>query len=466
MPLDYMSIARTAMSSFRLGINVAGYNVANANTVGFSRRRMHLGTMDALPVRNGLVGMGVDVLGVTRVRDRFVDIATRDGLMQLGAERSRQEVLAGLEPVLGTVEDAALSGALSNLFDAFDTLAVQPDSPAVRADVLARAGELAATFRRADASIVQSQRAADTRLRDAVARTNEILSQLRQMNVDVVEQEATGIEASDLRDNRDALLDELTQLVPARVVEHGNGQVSVYLDGSGDTLLATVSLRPLKLTDDASGFAHVIVDRGGEQVDVTMTLRGGEVGGLLEVREDDLQSYRDTLDALASTVITEINAIHTAGFDLDGNAGLALFQPDPPGAHAASSITVNAALANDPRRIAAAGAPGEVGNNANALALVALRETDLAALGGRSLIGYTADLLAEVGRDVKTSSAAMEAGETVVNALQERRAQISGVSLDEEAADLVRWQQAFQAAARFLQMANEMVDETLDRLAR
>ncbi len=466
MALDYLSIARSAMSTFRLGMNIAGYNVANANTEGFTRRRLVLGPLPEVQVRNGIVGTGVDVMSVTRVRDRFVDTNVRSALAQMGTEKSRQDILSGLEPVLGSVKTPALSNALSNLFGAFETLTIQADSPASRADVLARAGELASTFRRADAAISDAQREADTRLQDAVGRANDIIGQLRQMNVDVVQQEAGGLEASDLRDRRDQLVDELSELLPVRTVEQDNGQISVYMEGTGDTLLATVSARPLRTTTDVNGHAHVIVDRGGQSVDVSGTLRAGEIGGLLKAREDDLQGYRDQLDQLATAVITEFNAIHKAGFDLDGGTGNALFVPDPPGTHAAAAIAVNPTVAQDPRKLAAADTAGEPGNNKNAQKFVGLRTRDLPALGLRNLVAFSADLLADVGRAVKNSEVSLTASQTIVDSLNEKRSQLSGVSLDEEAADLVRWQQAFQASARFLQMANQMVDEALDRLSR
>lgn len=466
MSLDYLSIARSAMATFRLGMNIAGYNVANANTEGFTRRRLVLGPLPEVEVRNGIVGTGVDVMSVTRVRDRFVDTSVRGAMSQLGTERSRQEILSSLEPVLGSVQSPALSNALSNLFDSFETLTIQADSPASRADVLARAGELASTFRRADAAIVAAQHAADTRLQDAVGRANDIVGQLRQLNVDIVQQEAGGAEASDLRDRRDQLVDEISQLLPVRTIEQRNGQISVFMEGTGDTLLATVTARPLKTTTDTNGLTHVIVDRGGEAVDVTGTLRSGAIGGLLRAREDDLQGYRDQLDRLAAAVIEEFNAIHKAGYDLDGNTGNALFTPDPPGSHAAASIAVNPAVAQDPRKLAAADVAGEPGNNKVAQLFVDLRGKDLPALGTRNLVAFSADLLADVGRAVKTSATSLEASQTIVDSLKEKRSQVSGVSLDEEAADLVRWQQAFQASARFLQMANQMVEDALNRLSR
>lgn len=463
---DHLAIGRTAMRAFRIGMNVSGYNVANAATEGFSRRRVELGAMPTIEIRNGIIGMGVDVSGVHRVRDPFLDFAARREGARLGADSARQEILSAIEPALGEAEKTALSNSLTAFFDAFESLSTQPDNVASRANVLASAEALANSFHTTRRQFDESRRAADVRINEKIDRVNEILDHLQSMNVDMIAQEAGGAEASDLRDQRDQLLDELSGLIGVRTVEQENGQVSVFLEGTGDTLLATVSVRHLEKTVDATGLTHVVVNRGGELTDISATLRSGELGGYLKSRDEDVIGYRDMLDTLAASVITEVNAIHTTGFDLDGQAGLALFIPDPPGTDAAGSIAVNTAVSADVRRIAASSVAGASGNNEIANRLAKLRDTVLAGLGGRSLGEYGADIVAEVGRDVDTANVARDAGQAVVDSIESRRSQMSGVSLDEEAADLVRWQQSFQAAARFLQTANQVISDTLDMLSR
>lgn len=461
---DHLSIGRTAMQAFRLGMNIAGYNVANANTPGFSRRRVDLTTLPVIGVRNGLVGMGVDVAGVHRLRDNFLDFAYRREIGRLGTDKSREEILSGLEPLLGQADNATLSTALSGLFDSFETLSAQPDSPAVRANVILKAQEVARTFQRVDKNLVEARRNADVRVSESVKRINEILDQLKQSNLDILQQEAGGAEASDLRDQRDRLLDELGELLPITTVEKDNGQVTVMVEGTGDALLSGVSPHHLTTTQDAEGMLQVQIDHVGTKLDITASMRGGKLGGYLKARDEDLQKYRASLDALATEFVTQFNAVHSAGFDLNGNPGQALFLPNPPTGHVAAVMTVNPNLVSDYRLLAAASAAGAPGNNGNALAFVGLRAKVLPSLGGLTLGDYSAEFVADIGRDVKSVTASMEGGQAVVDALQERRQQISGVSMDEEAANLVRWQQSFQAAARFLQTANSVIDTVLNTL--
>ncbi|MBP7146468.1 MAG: flagellar hook-associated protein FlgK [Acidobacteria bacterium] len=461
---SHFAIGRSAMRAFRLGMDLAGYNVANSQTPGFSRRRIELGMLPIVNLTGGLAGIGVDVVSMHRVRDPFLDFSVRREMSRYGSDSTRTEVLSAFEPTLGEIENSTLQEALTGLFDAFEQVAVQPDSIALREDVIAAAQRLASGLQRADAYVVESRRTANERIGSRAERVNEIVRQLAKLNSEIVSQESGGAEASDLRDERDRLLDELSGLVAIRAVEEDDGAVSVFLDGPGDPLLVRLSARPLELRNDSDGLVRIYVSRGGESVDLTSSLRGGELGGYLQVRDTDLAGYRDRLNVLASAVIEQFNQVHAAGFDLDGNGGLNLFEPDPPGDNAAAAIHVNAVVAADARRIAASGVAGEPFNNTNVLALLALREQPIASLGTRSFGDYAADIVAQVGRDSAEGGAAVQASQVILDSLDQMRNARSAVSLDEEAAELIKWQQSFDAAARFMQVVNRVTETALTLL--
>lgn len=461
---DHFAIGRSAMRAFRLGMNISGYNVANSQTPGFSRRRIELGTMPAVYVPGGLAGTGVDVMAVRRLRDPFLDFASRREFGRLGSDASRTAVLTALEPSLGEVDSAELRTALSGLFDSIENLSIQPDSISVREDVINAAQELARTIQRTDNKLIEAREFADGQIGDGVSRTNEILERLAEINQELIEQESTGEEASDLRDERDALTDELANLVGVRTVESPDGTINVYLEETGDTLLSGTSPRRLTARQDSAGSYRIEISRGGETVDLTARLQTGRIGGLIEVRDQDIATYRARLESLAIGVIDEFNLIHESGFDLDGDAGLDLFEPDPPGAGAAQAIRVNPLIESDPRKLAVAGAAGEPGNNQVALELLELRTRGIASLGDRSLVEFASDLIATVGHDTAQADAAREASQTIVDALELKRQELSGVSLDEEATDLVRWQQSFEAAAKFMQSVNRVTETALSIL--
>ncbi|MDQ7088979.1 MAG: flagellar basal body rod C-terminal domain-containing protein [Acidobacteriota bacterium] len=251
-------------------------------------------------------------------------------------------------------------------------------------------------------------------------------------------------------------------MIPVRAVEQDNGQVSVFLEGSGDTLLAGTSAHPLEIGRDADGLARILVDRSGERVDLTDTLRGGALGGYLAARDEHLTSYREQLDLLAATLIEEFNAVHRGAYDQAGDTGRNLFEPDPPGDNAAAAIRVNAEILDDPTKLGTADAAGEPGNNVAVLAMLDLRTAGISGLSGLTFTGYAADVIANVGRDLAAADAATEASEVIVGSLELKRQSVSAVSLDEEAANLARWQQSFEAAARFLQTVNRVTETALN----
>ncbi len=459
---DGYSIATTAMRAFRQGMNVAGYNVANASTAGYSRRRLELSTMASVPTIGGYAGMGVEVSSLGRIRDPFLDFAVRRESGRLGYDVAREDVLSALEPSIGEIDSERINTSLSGFFSAVSNLQSSPSDGSVRQSVLLEAEQLANAFRTTDEILVEARRNADDKAASTVDRINTILEELSGLNLEVTSLEAGGGEASDLRDQRDLLVDELSTLVPVRVIENDLGQVSVYIEGTGDTLLTKTTVHPLELSLDSEGFRQVLVSRAGERVDLTDAIRGSQLGGYLEVRDELLVSYREKLDDLASAVISEVNAVHTAGYDLNGDAGIALFVPDPPGSNPAAAIQLNPLLDGNPSMIAASSQPGEEGNAHNLEALLGLQTKSIGGLGNLTFAGFGADLVADLGHDVKSSQTALKSSVTIVDSLETKRASISGVSLDEEAAELARWQQSFQAAAKFLQTINSMTQLTLE----
>ncbi|GAB4368053.1 MAG: flagellar hook-associated protein FlgK [Acidobacteriota bacterium] len=455
-------IGLSALRAFRLGLDTTGYNIANATTPGFSRRRVSLSSLYD-PNAGGMLQAGFGVRAeVSRVHDPFLDFAVRREMTRLGADDARARMLGILEPAFGPVDAAPLQQALSRFFDAADGLTANPENLASRTEFTAAARDLARTIRDTAGQLDAAREEVDGRIVETVDRVNGLLEGIARLNRQIAAQEAGGSEAANLRDERGRLLDELSQLVPARVVIDEQGVANVYLTDSGDALVTATGARPLQLGIDGSGMHRVLARRASSGLDVTDLLRGqGELGGLIETRDVHVAAYRSELDRFASALIGEVNARHAAGFDLDGNAGLPLFEPDPPGADAAGTISVNAAILADPRLVAAAGAAGAPGDNRAALALSELRGLDLAGLGGTSLTGFVSELIADVGRDVETASTERDASAAVVQSFEARRAEASGVSLDEEAAQLVLWQRSYEAAARFLQTVDEVTQVAL-----
>jgi flagellar hook-associated protein 1 FlgK len=192
-------------------------------------------------------------------------------------------------------------------------------------------------------------------------------------------------------------------------------------------------------------------------VDITAEIGDGHLGGLLQVRDRDIPGYSTQLDELAHGVATAVNALHVTGFDLDGNAGGSFFTPPAAIAGAAAALKVDATLLANPSRLAAAGVASP-GDNAIARQLADVR--DATVVNGKTPDQAWTALVYGVGSDVNRATSEQASREEIVNQIEQLRDSVSGISIDEEAAMMMRYQRAYEANARFF----TVIDETIETL--
>jgi len=286
---------------------------------------------------------------------------------------------------------------------------------------------------------------------------NTLAQRLAELNATLAGMAPTSAEALHVQDEANLVLEELSSLVDVRAIEREGGGFDVAF-GSGRLLVVGDQASRMDLADRAgTGFADI--SAGGTIV--TGEVRGGLLGGLLSVRDTNVPAYQAQLDELAYALVQQVNAQHRAGYDLDGTAGQDFFVSLGSVSGAAGAMALNPALAANggDRLIAAAGAPGAAGDNTNARALAALR--DVRAVDGTQTFEEAwAGLVTAVGRDAEAATQESALRAEIVQQVLNLRDSVSGVSLDEEAADMLRFQRAYEANARFFQT----VDETLATL--
>lgn len=449
-----LELALRALQTQQVALDVTNHNVANANTPGFSRQSAVLATTTpyTLPGFNrapgaGQLGTGVWAAAIERARDGFLDIQYRAEVSTQRQAEVARDALEEVQVVLHEPSDTGISALLGSFFGAWQALASDPSDSATRNVVVQQASALAAGFNRATQQLSTIQQ----RLNDEVALTateiNSLTSQLTALNRQIVQVESLGQRANDLRDQRDLLLDRLAELVPVATVENSNGSVDVTLGGhalvtgtTADTLTATPTgpggLWEVRFASDS----------------VVVSATSGRLKGLLDVRDGNIPSYRASLDTLANTLITAVNGLHTTGYGLDGVTGRPFFAGTD-----AATIAVDPTISADPRRVAAADAPNEASNNAVALALAQLRHT----MSPPPESAYSA-LITGLGTDARGTQALAENQALLVQHIERRRQVVSGVSLDEETVNLLRYQRAYEAAARLITANDEMLDKLIN----
>jgi len=427
-----LSMAARSLEAQRAGLDTAGQNIANLNTPGYARRRL-----DLAEVTNGTGG--VEVLGTRAMRDAVLDARARTAIPDESREGAIVDTLALVETSIGA-PGQSLDGRLAAFFDSVSALSVDPTSAVARDGVVLQGRQLAASFADVAGRLTDSARLADNGVRDAAAELNDAIAT------------GGGADVEALRDRQQIALEKLSALTSVAVLTRADGGVDVTIP-SGRALVIGGSSYDVQVGTAAStGYATLSLNN----VDVTSEFTNGKIGGLSYARDTLIPGYQSRLDDLAYGVAQQVNTLHQSGFDLNGNAGVAFFTPPAAVAGAAANFAVNPALTANPSLVAASqtGAPGD---NQIARQIAGLRDAQVLLGGTATFTEGWAQLAYRVGADVDAARAQQQSKQDVAEQVARLRDQVSGVSLDEEAASMIKFQRAYEANAKYFSAVDEML---------
>lgn len=447
--LDTIGVARRGLAAASAGIDVTSQNVANVNTVGYSRRRVLQSTADPVQ-RHGLwLGTGVRLDGVARATDRLLG----QRLVATAGESARanelHSTLAAAESYLDESAGTGLSDAVAAFWDSLSSLTSDPSDRSSREAVVAAAGALVGAVGRVANGFVETIDGADEAMASRVQVANVKLAEVAALNKAIGRSSAeTG--PADLLDRRDQLVRELGEEIGATVDFDADGQATVFV--GGHAVVSGGEARALSV-DTSGATTEIFVSAGSGVLRVTDQV-GGALGGGLAAR-DAIAGWLSDLDDFAATFATEVNAQHAAGFDQDGVAGGDIFTFDA--AEPSTSLVVNAAL-DDPRKLAVAGAATALpGDGDNLAALLDLEDAALFTAGTRTAGQALSDFASRAGTDVSAADADASSLDDQLADVDALRDALTAVDTDEEAVRLIEFQTAYRAAARVLSVGDEML---------
>jgi flagellar hook-associated protein 1 FlgK len=453
---DILSTGRRALLVQQLAMQVVGQNTANVNTPGYTRRRLDLGIA---PPYNNITpwnaGSGVDLEFLGRVRDRFVDEQIRSGNADLGYWTQRDDLLGRIEEIYSELGGSAISDQLQEFWDAWSDLSNNPEAMSGRIALLEKAQSLASGVRRVYGELAARRDQVDAQFVAGIEEVNTLTSRIASLNVQIVKAETSGQEASDLRDTRDLALDWLSQLMNITIEENPDGAVNVY---NGGQILVQLD-RSVNLTVsqvNRNGYVASVVSYGMNGA--PLHVEGGELKSLIELRDDDIGRAMGDLDQFAVTLAARVNEIHCTGYGLTNSNGIEFFASDVTGA---ADFRLSALVVDDPSRIAAASAADAPGDNSIALQIASIQNEKLLRDGRVTLDAFYRDSVLAVGSSKSYASGQLKVEQAAMTNLENRRQQLSGVSLDEEMTRLVQVQQAYEAAARIITTVDEMMQTVL-----
>lgn len=448
-----LNTAMRALLTQQQGMDVTAHNIANLNTVGYTRQRAHLQAVT--PVGVPPVGGGVEVQSIERVRDLFMDLQMRTESSAEGSYRVQSDSLGLAELALGEPGVGGVRQLMASFFNAWRDLANAPEESAARQAVIQTGTSLSLASQRVDRTFNSLREDADDRVTLLVEEVNALGAEIAGLNGQIMTLRVTGDAASDLTDRRDLALDRLAQISDIHYVERDNGRTDVYI--AGRSLVSGTSSNALYVDPDIANNNFVDVKWVADSS--LAKFSSGEIQGLLHQRDIDLPTRIGDFNTLVGQIITDINAVHAAGFASDG---VTTATPFFSGADA-TDISVDAAITANPSLIAAATVAAAPGDSSNAHAVANLQFGLSLAGGTQSYEAFYGGLVTTLGTDARDTRLVAESQQLLMGQIENLRQSVSGVNLDEEMVQMVQYQRAYEAAAQIISKIDEMLDHLINR---
>jgi len=453
-----IDIGLSALVAHRGAMDTEGHNLANVDTPGYHRQDALLTTNPGLPavgssmsLCGGQFGSGVQVTTVRRAQEAFLGLQTRMLKATTGRWSSAASPLREAESILSPGPGEDLSARLDEFWNAWENVANSPEDVSLRADLSESASTLADTFRSDTQQLESTRLTVDSGIKSRVDEVNTLASQVGELDRQISVAQAEGRSPNDILDTRDQSLERLSELCGAMPFSSEGGQLIIYLDGR--VLVQGESSYPISMTTGAGG-----VEIRSSYDNSTIQVANGEIGGLLYARDTGIPAYLDQLNTLAGTLVTEVNARHRAGFGLDGVDQRDFFVAGG----TAGDIALDPAIQADPRAIATAQTADAPGDGSVALDIANLRTT--AVLGGQSLGQVAQAMLGGVGNDIARADTEVQAAGAAMDQIQQQEQSVSGVSIDEELTYLSEMQRAYEAGARIISVANDLLGVVIEQM--
>ena len=322
-----LDVAKSALFTAQQALTVTGHNISNVNTPGFSRQEVILTEERPVDGSPGQVGTGVKIEQIRRAVDVFLNRELTNSQEGLGQFTVTSDELRRLESLFRDTSGQGLAGQLNEFFKALQDATTTPSQTTPRSVVIAKASTLASTFHQINADLTDTRRAIDVQIGVNISEINGLTRKIADFNTQIKSAEVSGQNANDLRDKRDLAVNELATRIEVSTLDRIDGTVSVFT-ARGLVLVDQETTRNLVGVEstDNQGLLDIGYDIGGNQPSIiTDLIAGGRVRGLIDVRDGTIPSVQQGIDALAGSLLNEVNQVHRVGYGLDGSTGQDFF---------------------------------------------------------------------------------------------------------------------------------------------
>jgi flagellar hook-associated protein 1 FlgK len=456
--LASINVALTALLSHSQATTVYEHNVANVNTPGYHRQNAKVTAGPAVSLSNayygtgiGQMGSGVYVTAIQRYAVDFYDTRYRLENQQASKWSTESEIVAQLEASLLETTTDGLLPKIEAYFSNWQAASDDPTNTSVRRQLLDSAKELASSINTRYSQIESIRSEQDLRINQSIQEINLIAENIANLNREISRVMSVGDSPNDLLDARDVALDRLSEIAGATSFKQANGEVSVSINGH--ILVGGHDTYPLHTETDPNNenLSKIVWSDGKDMVPTS-----GELAGVIEARDTIFEDQRTGLNELSMMLKDQINAIHFNGYGLDNSTQLNFFEGTDAG-----NFKVNDAL-EDVAKIALSSAVDQPGNNEIGRSIFKLRTTGTMNSETMTFSQYYNDQISKLGLTVLRAKTNARDRSLVAQALVSQRESVTGVSLNEEEANIAKSQKAYEAAARVTSVIDEMLNTVIN----
>jgi flagellar hook-associated protein 1 FlgK len=445
-----LNIAVQALNAATGALQITNNNIANANTTGYTREKVILQSSGTTSTGGINIGTGVSLEGYQSIRDELLQTRVEQETQAQSGASAQLSSLQAIEPTF-TTSKTDIGTEMSALFSQISSLSTDATSSTLQSTVLEAGQNLATAFNTASSTLTSQQSGLNTQVTQDVSEINQLSKQIAALNPEISNLKASGqTDGGTLLDQQDALVLKLSALTNVSVTQNDNGVT--LTTGDGTPLVVGLQSYSLQTSTGTDGLQHVL-DQNGH--DITSSITSGDLGGTIQTRDTTIPALLTKLDTLANQFATAINAAQANGYDQNGDAGGNFYTVSSTVSGSAASIKV---AITDPAKIASS-SDGTSGSNGNLAKLSAVQTTKLAS--GQTPGDAYASLVYQVGSLTSSASAESTAATATLTQLNDQLSSVSGVSTDEEAANLIQYQQMYEAAARVVSTIQELFSITM-----
>jgi flagellar hook-associated protein 1 FlgK len=445
-----LSTALGALTSSEGALQITNNNIANANTPGYSREVVDLSS--SAPSGSDNLGNGVVLQGYTSVLSEVLLRQIQQQTQQQSAANAQLGTMQQVQSVF-TTSKQDIGTEMSALFSSLSSLSTDPSNISSRQAVLTAGQNLATAFHTASSTLTSQQSSLNTQVTQDVSQINQITQQIAALNPQIDSLQKSGQDAGVLQDQQGQLIQQLSQLTDVQTTQTNDGVT--LTTGNGTALVVGNQSYALQTTTDSNGTTQVVDSNG---TTITSSLQGGDLGGTIQTRDQTIPGLLNQLDSLANQLGSAFNQAQASGFDLNGNTGSSFFSVPATVSGSAAGISVALTSASQ----VAASSDSSSGGAGNLTAFSAIQNTDLPS--GSTPTDTYANLVYQVGSITANATAESTATTASLQQLNSQLSSVSGVSIDEETTNLIKYQQSYQAAAQVINTVNSLFATTINMM--